>query len=109
MGTVTDMLTAKKTLSATVSGVIIALTCAIPAAASPNWDLIAQCESGGNWSINTGAYDGGLQFLPSTWAANGGLEYAPAANLATREEQIAVANNLYARAGLAPWPQCGRG
>jgi hypothetical protein len=101
------MFTAKKTISATVLTVSIALTCAIPANSQPNWDLVAQCESGGNWAINTGNYDGGLQFLPATWAANGGLQFAPAANLASREEQIAVANNLYARAGMAPWPVCG--
>lgn len=77
--------------------------------AGPNWDAVAQCESGGNWHINTGRYDGGLQFLPSTWLANGGGEFAPAANLATREQQITVAERLYARAGMAPWPVCGRG
>ena len=104
------MFTAKKTLSATVSAAIIALTCAAPANSSPNWNAIASCESGNNWSINTGnGFYGGLQFTQSTWAANGGLQYAPAANLATPEEQIAVANNLYARAGLAPWPVCSRG
>lgn len=76
--------------------------------ASPNWDKVAQCESGGNWAINVGKYDGGLQFLPSTWAAYGGLEYAPTANLATREQQIAVAERLYAAAGTSPWPVCGK-
>ena len=34
---------------------------------SVNWDAIAQCESSGNWSTNTGnGYYGGLQFKPST-------------------------------------------
>lgn len=94
-------------LSATLLAASLTVIAAPVAHASPNWDAIARCESGGNWSINTGSYDGGLQFLPSTWAANGGLQYAPAANLASREQQIAVANRLYARAGLSPWPVCG--
>ena len=68
------------------------------------WDRIAQCESGGNWSINTGnGYYGGLQFASSTWLSNGGGQYAARADLATRLEQIAVANVLYASRGLAPW------
>ena len=68
------------------------------------WDRIAQCESGGNWSINTGnGYYGGLQFASSTWLSNGGGQYAARADLATRLEQIAVANALYASRGLAPW------
>ncbi|CKQ45010.1 saccharopine dehydrogenase (NAD+%2C L-lysine forming) [Mycobacterium tuberculosis] len=45
----------------------------VPVAYSVNWDAIAQCESGGNWSINTGnGYYGGLQFTAGTWRANGG-------------------------------------
>jgi len=68
------------------------------------WDRIAQCESGGNWSINTGnGYYGGLQFASSTWLANGGGQYASRADLATRLEQIAVANTVYASRGLSPW------
>ncbi|MEA5456714.1 transglycosylase family protein [Sinomonas sp. JGH33] len=68
------------------------------------WDKIAQCESGGNWSINTGnGYYGGLQFNISSWLANGGGAYAPNASLATKEQQIAVANTYYAKAGLSPW------
>ena len=43
------------------------------AAPGTNWDAIAQCESGGNWAINTGnGYYGGLQFSPATWKSNGG-------------------------------------
>jgi len=68
------------------------------------WDRIAQCESGGNWSINTGnGYYGGLQFDSGTWLANGGGKYAPRADLASREQQIAVANVVYASRGLSPW------
>ena len=73
-----------------------------------NWDAVAQCESGGDWSINTGnGFYGGLQFDYSTWLSNGGGAYAPRADLATREEQIAVATRLYNARGSSPWPVCG--
>jgi uncharacterized protein YabE (DUF348 family) len=68
------------------------------------WDRIAACESSGNWSINTGnGYYGGLQFDSQTWLGAGGGDYAPRADLATREQQITVANRLYAQRGLSPW------
>ncbi|HET7821225.1 MAG TPA: ubiquitin-like domain-containing protein [Ornithinibacter sp.] len=68
------------------------------------WDRIAQCESGGNWHINTGnGYYGGLQFATSSWLANGGADFASRADLASRAEQITVANRYYAKAGLGPW------
>ena len=68
------------------------------------WDRIAQCESGGNWSINTGnGYYGGLQFATASWLANGGDDFAPRADLASRAEQITIANRYYAKAGLSPW------
>jgi hypothetical protein len=70
-----------------------------------NWDAIAQCESGGNWSTNTGnGFYGGLQFKPSTWASHGGVG-SPAA--ASREEQIRVAERVLATQGLKAWPKCG--
>jgi peptidoglycan hydrolase-like protein with peptidoglycan-binding domain len=68
------------------------------------WDRIAQCESGGRWNINTGnGYYGGLQFNNATWLSVNGNDFAPRADLATREEQITVANRLYALRGLQPW------
>ncbi|MGZ7496220.1 transglycosylase family protein [Corynebacterium sp. ZY180755] len=71
------------------------------------WDALAQCESGGNWSINTGnGYQGGLQFSPSTWLGYGGGEYAPQANLATREQQIDIATRVQAGQGWGAWPAC---
>jgi hypothetical protein len=76
-----------------------------PAASSAGstWDSIAQCESGGDWSINSGnGYYGGLQFLQSTWESAGGLGYAPRADLASREQQIAVASQL----PRSSWPNC---
>ncbi|WP_374159074.1 transglycosylase family protein [Mycobacterium sp. G7A2] len=73
--------------------------------AVPDWDAIAQKESSGNWSINTGnGYYGGLQFAQSSWEAAGGLEYAPRADLATREQQIAVAEKLLEMQGPGAWP-----
>jgi len=75
------------------------------APAAPNWDAVAQCESGGNWRANTGNGEyGGLQFKPGTWAQYGGVGN-PAA--ASREQQIAVANRVFAQDGLDPWPKCG--
>ena len=71
------------------------------------WDAIAQCESGGNWSINTGnGYQGGLQFNQGTWAAYGGTQYAPTADQATREQQIAIAEKTQAAQGWGAWPAC---
>ena len=73
------------------------------------WDRLAQCESGGNWHINTGnGFFGGLQFMQSTWEAwsrRAGVT-AARADLATREEQIKVATLYQSRAGWNPWPAC---
>ena len=80
-------------------------TGAANAATTPNWDAIAQCESGGNWGANTGNGEyGGLQFKPATWARYGGVGN-PAA--ASRDQQIAVANRVFAEEGVEPWPKCG--
>ncbi len=85
----TDAYTAAQTASVTYGG----------------WDRVASCESGGNWSTNTGnGFYGGLQFTVSTWLAAGGGRYATRADLATREQQIAVASAL----ALSNWPVCGR-
>jgi hypothetical protein len=70
-----------------------------------NWDAIAECESGGNWHINTGnGYYGGLQFHHDTWIAYGGGRYAENAHLTSRENQIAIASGM----SLSHWPHCGR-
>ena len=83
----------------------IALSPGTANADSVNWDAIAQCESGGNWSTNTGnGFYGGLQFKPSTWASHGGVG-SPAT--ASREEQIRVAERVLATQGLRAWPTCG--
>ena len=71
------------------------------------WDDLAQCESGGNWAINTGnGYYGGLQFSHGTWHGYGGGDFAEYPHEATREEQIIVAERLHAARGFQPWPAC---
>lgn len=68
------------------------------------WDQLAQCESGGDWSTNTGnGYSGGLQFSQGSWSAAGGSG-SPAD--ASREEQIRVAENLQSMQGWGAWPSC---
>ncbi|MCH0559356.1 transglycosylase family protein [Streptomyces sp. MUM 16J] len=77
------------------------------AASNTTWDRVARCESGGNWSINTGnGFFGGLQFTQQTWVAYGGSMYAPRADLASRAEQITVAEAVLARQGPGAWPVC---
>ncbi|TDB79947.1 transglycosylase family protein [Micromonospora sp. KC721] len=93
-----------------VTGAAAVLAPAAPAsAASVNWDAIAQCESSGNWHINTGnGYYGGLQFSQSTWAGYGGKKYAARADLASRSEQIAIAEKVLKGQGIGAWPTCGK-
>src|SRR3954463_15932526 len=80
------------------------------AATASEWDAVASCESGGNWSINTGnGYYGGLQFSSSTWAAYGGTAYASSADQASKSQQIAVAEKVLASQGKGAWPSCGVG
>jgi uncharacterized protein YabE (DUF348 family) len=68
------------------------------------WDRIAACESGGNWSINTGnGFYGGLQFTLSTWHGYGGTGMP---NQASRAAQIAVAKRIQAAQGWGAWPAC---
>ncbi|MEV0323383.1 transglycosylase family protein [Streptomyces sp. NPDC050658] len=77
------------------------------AADSGVWDRIAQCESGGNWHINTGnGYYGGLQFSGSTWRAYGGGAYAATADKASKAQQIAVATKVQRAQGWGAWPTC---
>ncbi|QGK68563.1 LysM peptidoglycan-binding domain-containing protein [Allosaccharopolyspora coralli] len=91
-----------------VAGAVVAAPLAVAAPANAaDWDELAQCESSGNWSANTGnGFSGGLQFTPSTWAAFGGTQYAANAKDATREQQIAVAEKVLAGQGPGAWPAC---
>jgi LysM repeat protein len=80
------------------------------AATASEWDTVAQCESGGNWSINTGnGYYGGLQFSASTWAGYGGTKYAATADQASKAQQIEIAEKVLAGQGKGAWPVCGKG
>ena len=75
-----------------------------------NWSAIAACESGGNWSIDTGnGFYGGLQFTQQTWLGYGGGQYAASANQASESQQIAVAQRVLAGQGIGAWPVCGAG
>jgi resuscitation-promoting factor RpfC len=99
----------KSLLATAITGALavvpMALSTGTANAVTVNWDAVAQCESGGNWSTNTGngAY-GGLQFKQATWSANGGVGN-PAT--APRAEQIRVAENVLRTQGLGAWPKCG--
>lgn len=89
----------------------IGLVGATPAeAAEPSvWDRVAQCESGGNWKINTGnGFYGGVQFAADTWRAYGGKSYASQAHLANKAQQIAIARRVLAGQGPGAWPVCSR-
>lgn len=99
----------KKFAVSTVAFGAAATVLAPQASAAPDsdWDRLAQCESGGNWAINTGnGYYGGLQFSQSTWQAHGGSEFAATADKATREQQIVVAERVLASQGWGAWPAC---
>jgi nucleoid-associated protein YgaU len=90
-------------------GIVLPLLAAAPAGAAAIgvWDEVAACESGGNWSINTGnGYYGGLQFSQSTWEAYGGTAYASRADLATKGQQITVAEAVLNAQGPGAWPTC---
>ncbi|WP_344325738.1 transglycosylase family protein, partial [Streptomyces macrosporus] len=78
------------------------------AASVSTWEKVAECESGGNWSINTGnGYYGGLQFSLSTWRAYGGTQYADYPHQATKQEQILIGEKVLAAQGEGAWPVCG--
>ncbi|MEU9593442.1 transglycosylase family protein [Streptomyces sp. NPDC048193] len=78
------------------------------AADGTNWDRVAECETGGAWSQNSGnGYYGGLQLSQDMWEQYGGLSYASSADQASRSQQIAVAEKVLAAQGIAAWPTCG--
>ncbi|KOX43808.1 transglycosylase family protein [Streptomyces sp. NRRL F-7442] len=78
------------------------------AAGQGTWDQVAECETGGAWSQNSGnGYYGGLQLSQEAWERYGGLDYAPSADEASRSQQIRIAEKMYADQGIAAWPTCG--
>ncbi|MGD6752675.1 transglycosylase family protein [Streptomyces sp. BH105] len=77
------------------------------AATTQAWDKLAECESGGQWSLDAGnGYYGGLQFTQERWEEFGGLDYAPRADQASRSQQIAVAEKVLDDKGPSAWPMC---
>jgi murein DD-endopeptidase MepM/ murein hydrolase activator NlpD len=101
---------ASLTVTASGAGLALPLISASNAGAASvdTWEEVADCESGGDWGINTGnGFYGGLQFLQSTWEAYGGTEYAARADLASMDQQIAVAEEVLSGQGPQAWPSCG--
>ncbi|WP_164860551.1 transglycosylase family protein [Rhodococcus sp. X156] len=97
---------AKVVIAGLVVGAPMAIFASPASAAGNDWDAVAQCESTGNWSINSGnGFSGGLQFTPSTWKAFGG---SGSAHNASKSEQIAVAERVLAGQGKGAWPVCGK-
>lgn len=93
-----------------VATTVIALgaaSIAIPAnASSADWNAIARCESSGNWHDTAGMFEGGLQFLNSTWLSYGGGKYAQHAYNATPSQQVAIAEKVLNSQGPGAWPNC---
>ncbi len=106
--TTTGLTAAKLAVTGLVVGApLTALATPASAATTGQWDAVAQCESGGNYAINTGnGFYGGLQFTLSTWAAYGGTG---APQNASKSAQIAVAERVLAGQGKGAWPVCGTG
>jgi resuscitation-promoting factor RpfA len=106
----TAKVVARSTAGATAFALpLVGMATAADAATDGQWDNVAQCESGGNWHINTGnGYYGGLQFTQGTWVNYGGAAFASRADLATREEQISIANKVQQSQGWGAWPVCSR-
>lgn len=95
------------TLAGAVAGAPFAVAAPAQAASDATWDQLAECESGGDWDINTGnGFYGGLQFTASTWDAFGGEEYANNAHQASREQQILIAERVQDAQGWNAWPTC---
>ncbi|WP_019930842.1 transglycosylase family protein [Nocardia sp. BMG111209] len=93
-------------LTGALAAVPFGVSALASAAPAHDWDGVAQCESGGNWHINTGnGFYGGLQFTQSTWRANGG---SGVASEASKDEQVRVAENVLASQGAGAWPVCGK-
>lgn len=95
------------TMAGAIVGVPLALATPAYAASDSTWNALAECESGGDWDINTGnGYYGGLQFSQPTWEGYGGTEYASRADLASRDQQVAIAERVLAGQGWNAWPTC---
>jgi resuscitation-promoting factor RpfA len=110
--TKTDRRSARRVATATASlaaAVATPMVAAGPAEAASDstWNRLAQCESSGDWHINTGnGYYGGVQFSDETWDAFGGERFASRADLASRAQQIAIAEKVLDVQGWGAWPAC---
>ncbi|MEU1402076.1 transglycosylase family protein [Streptomyces sp. NPDC005728] len=98
-------------VAAGVTGSAIAIPLLGAASASAadgtTWDKVAECESGGSWSADTGnGYYGGLQMSQDDWDKYGGGQYASSADQASRSQQIAVAEKILADQGTTHWATC---
>jgi resuscitation-promoting factor RpfA len=93
-------------LAAAVAAPLMAVAPA-EAASDGTWNRLAQCESSGDWHINTGnGYYGGLQFSDETWDAFGGERFASTADQASRAQQIQIAEKVLDTQGWGAWPAC---
>jgi hypothetical protein len=90
-------------IAAAVAAAKAASAAALTSHTGVNWDGIAECETGGNWSMSGSRFSGGLGFANTTWRGFGGGEFAANAGSASREQQIVVAERVYARYGLSGW------
>ncbi|MFB9908902.1 transglycosylase family protein [Allokutzneria oryzae] len=98
---------ARLAVAGAVAAAPFVVTAGTASAATPNWDALAKCESGGNASINTGnGYSGLYQFKQSTWLAYGGGAYGQNAHQATAAQQTEIAQRLYNARGANQWPGC---
>jgi len=93
--------------TALTAGVLLVGAAELSGAASAepiDWDAIARCESGGNWSADTGdgGY-GGLRISVPDWDTNGGVGLP---SQASAQQQIAVAKRIMANRGPGAWPGC---
>ena len=92
---------------AVLGGSSLGLAAQAQAATDSEWDVVANCESSGNWAINTGnGYHGGLQFDTRTLNELRPDGFPQLASEATREQQIEVAERVLARQGWGAWPAC---
>lgn len=106
-----DRIAAEQAAATEVQAAAAPAVASIPAG---RWDVLAECESNGEWDYGphsgwgSGIYHGGLQFHPNTWSSFGGGQYATYAYQATREQQIAIAERVLAAQGWGAWPACTR-
>ena len=96
--------------AAAVAAIAVTPLAAAPhaaAATDATWDRLAACATKGQWTLNGGdGRSGGLALNATLWDAHGGDRYARAAYLASREQQIAVGEDVLGAEGWSPWNPC---